>query len=155
MGLMGGAGGRPSAAKPCMELPAAVEAQATPYVNLKAMASTAVSEPGSPRSTKRSHRDSTPRAHHGHRAGRLRLHHQDGVGRRQYHNGHICGEDEDPLAGQRDCRFVSSFDLAKTYRLHSLQVSIVSTATTQSALLNHEVYLTEYSTRNSVVSSII
>lgn len=39
---------------------------------------------------------------------------------------------------------LSSLTDGRSSRANSFQVSIVSTATTQSALLNHEVYLTEY-----------
>ena len=80
---------------------------------------------------------------HGRRTGRLRLRLQDGVCRRQ-RLWRSCGQDEDPPAGQRDCRFVTLARPA-TFPAADLvpKVPIISTATTYSALLNHEVYLTD------------
>jgi hypothetical protein len=78
---------------------------------------------------------------HGHLPNRLRLHHQDGVGRRLCAITGCC-QDEDPAAGQRDCMQIGTFLCRETANT-SFQVPIVSSATTQSALLNHNVYLTD------------
>jgi len=78
---------------------------------------------------------------HGHLSNRLRLHHQDGVGRGLCAITGRC-QNEDLAAGQRDCMRIGTFinsEAAHTF----LQVPIVSSATTQSALLNHNVYLTD------------
>ena len=49
---------------------------------------------------------------HGHLSDRLRLHHQDGVGRGLCAITGRC-QDEDPVAGQRDCTRIPTFCTAK------------------------------------------